>query len=150
MIAQFSYTNVLLDQARQKGDELADQTLASIYRTDNPRKLLVDIWQMPDNQALIDNEFPDFIQKYFHVISTSPAWQEPDKLLIAWDFFEKYAQEWLGMLGFLSLPYCYAGEFGANVLHISTRLQAQTERRLFETAKFVLDLMQPTAFQPKG
>ncbi len=54
------------------------------------------------------------------------------------------------MLGFLSLPYCYAAAKGAEVLARSKRIMAEPGKRLLETAEFVFDVSQPGAFEEQG
>ncbi|NJO02593.1 MAG: DUF2236 domain-containing protein [Bacteroidia bacterium] len=65
-------------------------------------------------------------------------------------FFQKYAPHLLAMLGYLSLPYCYAAANGAQVLQLSQRIRQDTKKRLLETSQFVLDVMEPGAFGPEG
>nr|WP_243431524.1 oxygenase MpaB family protein [Algoriphagus lutimaris] len=50
------------------------------------------------------------------------------------------------MLGFYSLPYCYAFANGAEVLVRSKRILEDSGKRLGETAKFLLDVFKPGAF----
>ena len=54
------------------------------------------------------------------------------------------------LLGFLSLPYCYAAANGAEVLVRSERIVNEPEKRLSETAQFVFDVMAKDAFEPHG
>ncbi len=46
------------------------------------------------------------------------------------------------LLGTYSLPYCYAGANGAQVLWISERIKNNTFQRLEETGAFVFGIMQ--------
>ncbi len=58
------------------------------------------------------------------------------------DFFWKHYQLVALLLGTYSLPYCYAGANGAQVLWISERIKNNTFQRLEETGAFVFGIMQ--------
>lgn len=51
------------------------------------------------------------------------------------------------LLGTYSLPYCYAGANGAQVLWISERIKSKTYQRLEETGAFVFGIMQEKDWQ---
>jgi hypothetical protein len=57
-------------------------------------------------------------------------------------FFWKHYQVISLLLGTYSLPYCYAGANGAQVLWISERIKSNTFQRLEETGAFVFGIMQ--------
>ncbi|MEO8794650.1 MAG: oxygenase MpaB family protein [Daejeonella sp.] len=79
-----------------------------------------------------------------------PAWADKKKLKTGSDFFNRYAETIMNLLGLLSLPYCYAAADGARVLSLSERIKYDAENRLTETASFVWDLMAPDAFSENG
>jgi len=139
-----------LDAMRLQGDTLADETVAQIFAQDNPHSLLKQLWTITDNQSLAENDFHPLLKTYFKQVIQPINANTEAQIKHTAAFFERNAQPYLGMLGLLSLPYCYAGEYGAQVLYLSERIQSQTERRLLETSKFVLDVMSPDAFLPAG
>lgn len=61
-------------------------------------------------------------------------------------FFEKNGNLYTAMLGFYSLPYCYAFADGAEVLVRSKRIIDSIGERLAETGSFVLEIFKPGAF----
>ena len=65
-------------------------------------------------------------------------------------FFEQYSPEILGILGFYSLPYCYAAEAGSKVLVQSKYLVENPEKRLRETGEFLIHTNSVSSFKPKG
>lgn len=65
-------------------------------------------------------------------------------------FFAHLAQPILFVLGFYSLPYCYAAGNGARVLTSSHKVVLQPYKRLLETAEFVFDACSPGGFGPSG
>jgi ER-bound oxygenase mpaB/B'/Rubber oxygenase, catalytic domain len=89
-------------------------------------------------------------QALWQATAELPAWANPALLAQGAAFFDQHAQTIMSLLGFLSLPYCYAAADGARVLYRSERIQADTTRRLAETAHFVLSVTGPAAFAPGG
>jgi hypothetical protein len=89
-------------------------------------------------------------QALWPITSELPPWANPELLAQGAAFFDRHAQTIMSLLGFLSLPYCYAAADGARVLYRSQRIQADTTRRLAETAHFVLSVTGPAAFAPGG
>jgi len=63
------------------------------------------------------------------------------------NFFWKHYQLVSLLLGTYSLPYCYAGANGAQVLWISERIKNNTFKRLEETGAFVFGIMQERDWQ---
>ncbi len=58
--------------------------------------------------------------------------------------------EILGLLGFYSLPYCYAAEEGARILCASKYLTEHPEKRLQETGDFLLSVSRQGAFNAES
>jgi hypothetical protein len=144
-------TQTELDALRLEGDTVADQTIASIWQTASPAQLLKQIWAIQTNDELATaTDLPAFVQAYFQAVIQPILPTQIAQINHAQHFFEQNAQPYLGMLGLLSLPYCYAGEYGAQVLFLSARIQDKTEKRLLETTKFVLDVLTADSFLPAG
>lgn len=139
-----------LDALRLQGDPLADDTIARIWQESSPSQVLRQIWAIQNNQELTTHTLPAYIEAFFQSVVQPILPTEKTQIAHAQHFFTQNAQPYLGMLGLLSLPYCYAGEYGAQVLHLSERIQAKTEKRLLETTKFVLDVLSPDAFEEAG
>ncbi len=136
------FTTDQLAQARQECDPLADELIAYFF----------DQGQAATLQQLMAGagEWPEAAQAFLARTSALPPWAEPALLDQASQFFDRHAQAIMSLLGFLSLPYCYAAADGAQVLYRSGRIQADTQRRLAETAQFVLEACGPGAFGPAG
>lgn len=79
-----------------------------------------------------------------------PVWTNKESLDRGGDFFRRHAQEIFGVLGLYSLPYCYAGANGVQVLYHSKRIRTEPAKRLLETAQFVLEVCEPGAFTSDG
>jgi hypothetical protein len=79
-----------------------------------------------------------------------PDWADVKLLKQGSAFFANHADLIMNLLGLLSLPYCYTAANGAMVLALSGRMDTDTGKRLFETAEFVWDVMDPDAFNSNG
>ncbi len=143
-------TKLALDVLRLQGDAPADEAVARMFEEESPRVVLQQVWALQNNQNLQENSLPTYIKNYLAqvvqpITATTYAYINHNA-----NFFQQNAQPYLGMLGLLSLPYCYAGEYGAQVLYLSDRIQNQIEKRLLETSKFLLDVLSVDAFLPTG
>ncbi len=144
------YNQTFLDNMRQTTDPTADEVIQSIFETGQARavgRLMADLNR---NLQEIPAHLPQIVKDYFVSQAKLPDWADQKQMQTGAAFFQKHQEEILSMLGFLSLPYCYAAADGARVLHLSERIREQTQRRLLETGQFVLDVMHPDAFQPQG
>lgn len=137
------YTNSEFDPLRLRQDPLADQAVKSLIG--NPDWITtINNWEyipttLPEEFNVELTEFFTFyLQRLDHA-------QEQD-LKPGQDFFAQKGDLYLAMLGFYSLPYCYAFGDGAEVLVRSQRIVNQIGERLGETGSFVLGLFEPGAF----
>lgn len=134
-----------LDAARQRGDALAD-AFVGLLLEDSPQAAFARLYQWAERGG---KEIPLMLYPehpfWLHYIQM-PDWADQRLLAAARQFFQKYAEDIMLLLGFLSLPYCYAAADGAKVLFRSKRILHDTRRRLAETAQFVLSVHEPNAF----
>ncbi|MCE7990549.1 MAG: DUF2236 domain-containing protein [Roseivirga sp.] len=148
-MTEISYTNELLDHSRNIQDDLGDQVIAFYFpdRKNELEKLLVAV---SDNRYEPTESAADsFRNLWQHVFrNTDLADRELQKK--GQEFFAKNSSDLMLLLGFLSLPYCYAAANGAEVLIRSKLIKEEPEKRLLETAEFVLDVMAPNAFGANG
>jgi hypothetical protein len=157
MEATITYTNLLLDEKRQAGDPTADRFLADKFS--NPEaKLGFRSWMeaLKSNMqlsAIVNQEqSPDGLNNLnlLKLSTQLPIWANPTLMKQGSAFFALHAEAILNLLGLLSLPYCYAAADGAMVLYQSDRMRNETEKRLFNTADFIWDVMAPGAFEKLG
>ena len=137
------YTNSVFDQLRQRQDPLADQAVLALVQTPSLISS-INSWKIiPDK---LTQDFPAELKSFFDFyLEKAKEYSEPE-LRPAQDFFEEKGDLYLAMLGFYSLPYCYAFADGAQVLVRSNRILDQIGERLGETASFVLEIFRPGAF----
>lgn len=137
------YQNSYLDDLRQIQDLPADQAVRVLV--ENPSFItLINSWtEIP---VIIPDDFPVELKRFFefyHLVNQ----QIPEETLKRGQaLFNQKGDLYLAMLGFYSLPYCYAFADGAQVLVRSKRILESIGERLGETGSFVLEIFRPGAF----
>ncbi|MEO1655077.1 MAG: oxygenase MpaB family protein [Bacteroidota bacterium] len=144
------YEDKFLDEMRQTMDPVADQVVAQIFKSGQAPALIQLMKALTFNSQPTPSQLPPEAEAYFQEQSQLPDWADLTLLQEGSQFFQKHAEQILSMLGFLSLPYCYAAADGAQVLYLSQQIKDNTRRRLLETGTFVVDVMDPQAFQKGG
>lgn len=135
---------------RQKGDDLADSVVRNLFEIGYNPMIEKDYNAYQFNAQPIPASFPKVLGQYFETLKHNSAQIAPEVWTAGHGFFSRYASELLAMLGFLSLPYCYAAADGAQVLYRSKRIRESPEKRLLETAAFVFDVSDKMAFTGQG
>lgn len=124
-------------------DSPADQAVLDLLK--NP-EIISQINQWDSIPLEIPANFPKSIKSLFKDYNIPPSSQEQRILERGQAFFNERGDIYLAMLGFYSLPYCYAFADGAEVLVRSKRIMEESGKRLGETAKFLLEIFKPGAF----
>ena len=150
MMTSKPYENAHLALMRQRGDDHADHVVRNLFEIGYNPMIDKDYSSYQFNNQPIPASFPAILTDYFEALKVKAAAVERNVWTEGQDFFSKYAQELLAMLGFLSLPYCYAAADGAQVLFRSKRIRESPEKRLLETAAFVFDVSEKGAFGSQG
>jgi len=138
--------NQVITYGRNIGDPVADHVVAKW--ADNPKRFLF-LSQLQSNSELRtgikdDDDFNRLIDNIF-TNETGNFFERKNA-----DFFKLNQQLIMALLGIYSLPYCYAAAKGAEVLIHSKSILENPEKRLFETARFVLDVCSEKAFEENG
>lgn len=138
------YTDANLDLLRTQGDDLADQLVTFLIQ--NPDWIeRINSWAQIPFQHEIEH-FPNLLKEYFSFFHSKPGFIDPKRVAASQDFFQQNANLYLSLLGFYSLPYCYAFADGAQVLVRSKRITEEIGVRLSETALFLVDAFYPGTF----
>lgn len=143
-------TQIDWDNYRLQGDKIADEIIQKTQEQnewEHLRKVITIQWG--DNQSL-PTDLPDFIRNYFIENAVLPPHSDPKKIAKGQEFFQKNAEDCLGLLGTMSLPYCYAAADGAQVLYFSERMRNDAQKRLLETARFVFEVNQTDSLKEGG
>jgi hypothetical protein len=138
------YTSYNLDKLRAIGDATAEKAVK--FLMDQPEWIKeINLWpDIPSKQAI--DALPSPIKQFFKLYDNLPDWIDEGKVKASQNFFEKEGNFYLSLLGFYSLPYCYAFADGAQVLVRSKRITDEIGIRLSETALFILDSFRPGTF----
>jgi len=137
------YNNDVFDRLRFKKDSLADRAVQVLVTDANLAKEINSWKSIPDS---LPADFSLELAQYFDFYKNKLAESSNSKNEYAQTFFERNGGLYLAILGFYSLPYCYAFADGAQVLIRSQRILDQIGERLGETTRFVLDIFKPESF----
>ncbi|MFN3996363.1 oxygenase MpaB family protein [Algoriphagus sp.] len=137
------YTDSLFDELRQRQDQLADNAIITLIQFPNWVKNINSWTEIPAN---LPEDFSLELQHYFDFYRQKETSIDTITLKHGQSFFEKNGDMYTAMLGFYSLPYCYAFADGAEVLVRSKRIIDSIGERLGETGSFVMEIFKPGAF----
>ncbi len=133
-----------LEAQRSVGDPPADAVIAELFAgggggVSTVSRLLRDL---VDNDDIPAASLPAAVREYF-AGGALPAWADRAAIARSSQLFHRLAPQIILLLHTMSLPYCYAARRGVQVLARTGRLQSGAQRRVLETAQFVLDVMAP-------
>jgi hypothetical protein len=138
------WNDALLDELRFQGDPIADDIAARYYdavQGDHAqlfRGILAGTATTPEG----------LLTDYYAEQTPMPDWADPELLDKGAHFFSQWGLELgLGLFCF-SLPVGYAAVPAAHVLDLTSRLETNAKRRIYETAQMVLDVTTPDALGP--
>lgn len=144
-----------LRKARHITDPVADAVVDRILAEDAVK--INDVFNsITRNRDLAGADLPAYVRDYFKEQGKLPDWMDPELVSVGQDVFRRYGIEVSILLNYLSLPTAYACPKGAKVLFATGRLTDKDgdinrlAYRLMETAQFVVDVMQPGAFEPES
>lgn len=145
-VTALDWSDAALDRFRQIIDPPADDAVAGYFAaigSAHPRRLfgaLVDHLQLPP-----EDQVPA-IATFLAAASVMPDWVERARLGRGQQFFSEWALHQFTALYLASLPNAYAAAKGVHVIWLTARLQSDAERRLNETAQFLMDVSAPGSF----
>ncbi len=149
-VLDWSIDDVDLDRARETADPLADAAVAEYFATieaDTPGALfgaLVRHVHLPPEERV------PAIERFLTEGAAPPAGVDHAAVARGQDFFNRLVTHQFSALYFSSLPSSYAAAKGVQVLHLTGRLRTDAERRLNETAQFLMDVAAPGALADGG
>jgi len=148
-LQQFIWNGIDLEGLRQVMDQPADDAVLSVFESksmDHLRTLLVELAQ---NDSLVSDQLPkpmhDFIQSELAFSFTA---EDIELFNQTHEIWKEKGIKFIFVLFFRALPYTYMAEKPANVLKTTKLLITQPERRIFETAQFVFDVMDENWWEP--
>ncbi len=134
--------DAFLTTQRSVGDPVADQVVADMFAQGPSGVSAINLLlrDLVDNDDIPSKSLPPSVREYF-LATDLPPWADRAAIDRASEFFFRYAPQIVILLHVLALPTCYAARPGVQVLARTNRMQSNTQRRVVETAQFVLDVM---------
>ncbi|MCB9751689.1 MAG: DUF2236 domain-containing protein [Myxococcales bacterium] len=145
-----TWSDEYLNQLRATPDEEADACVRVILDSGRVEQVNALMRALTRNDAVVPEALPPAVARYFEQTAALPAWADPELILAGERLFCRYGLQMLQALLYRSLPECYAGADGAQVLHRSRRITDLTHQRVMETLQFVIDVMSRGGLSPSG
>jgi hypothetical protein len=141
-------TDAALDAARLRGDAPADELVAALGTAAWGISALMRSVRREDQP--LPQGLPASARQFFLTEGLAPAWLDQARVLRAQRWAQDHLLHVTTALFCASLPTAYAAARGARVLAATGKLATDLDGRINETARFVLDILQPGALQPWG
>ena len=143
------WTDAVLDRMRTIGDPEADDAVAKVDNIPGSvEQVSLFLANLIQNDTSILGrdakvQIPPAITEFIKDHSTLPPWADPAKIALGQRVFMRHGPAALAALLCASLPECYSHKNGAEVLWYTQNLEEHTVRRVYQTARIVLDVMRP-------
>ncbi|WPB76268.1 oxygenase MpaB family protein [Archangium violaceum] len=144
------WTNEFLDSMREVCDPPADEAVQSLFTQGMVGSANELMKQLVANETVTAEQLPVPLRGYFEQSVKLPSWADKELIREGQAAFSRCGSLSVVALVCASLPTCYAGAEGVQVLHLTARLQTDTKRRIIETAQMVVDVMSPGGLEPDG
>ena len=145
-----AWTDAALDHWRTVADEPADRAVAGYFAVVDGvgpavlmRSLVEHLHVPPEDQV-------PSIKEFLAAAAVLPDWADRARMARGQAYFSDWAVHQFTALYLASLPSAYAAAKGVHVLWLTARLQDDPERRLNETAQFLMDVTAPGSFDLGG
>ncbi|MGB5941783.1 MAG: oxygenase MpaB family protein [Leeuwenhoekiella sp.] len=140
---KFIWNGIDLEDLRQVMDPPADKAVQSIFDpNESLRHLGALLKDMAQNDDFVSRELPepmhDLVQEELKTKFTA---HDLEMFKQAHHIWKRDGMKFVFILFFRALPYTYMAEKPANVLTTTKLLVEHAQRRIFETAQFVFDVM---------
>lgn len=142
MTATGRWTDELLESMRTAGDPIADEAIAEAFELGQVRRVNEMLADFHKNDQVVPADLPPRLKAFFQDMSALPEWAEMARIERGNDLFGRYGGHMVSILHCYSLPACYGGAKGAEVLYRSKRIHGQVSRRIMETAQFLIDTLE--------
>jgi hypothetical protein len=143
------WSDAFLDEMRQVGDPLADDVVTSLFQSSGVYAVGELMKTLVTNDHPTPDQLPAQLKTYLEATSEIPQ-LDPGEAAAGQHLFVTFGPEMMIVLLSYSLPACYADQKGVQVLYRSGYLTQRVNRRVFETAQMVMDVMTPGGLAPGG
>lgn len=144
------WTHEFLQSMRHETDPVADEVVAAVIESGGLEAYNKMLRELVNNRDGISDSLPKIVHEYFERTQLLPDWADREKIACGEDVFLLHGPEMVSMLLFAALPTSYSMAKGAHVLAITAQLTGHVNRRIFRTAQFIADIMQPGGLGPNG
>ncbi len=146
---KFIWNGIDLEELRQVMDKPADDAVTSIFESNSMDELRDILSKLAENDDFVSEQLPpamhNFVQSELQFEFTP---KDIELFRQTHEIWKKQGMRFVFILFFRALPYTYMAEKPANVLTTTKLLVTHTERRIFETAQFVFDVMDENWWEP--
>ncbi|GAB3991871.1 hypothetical protein GCM10028807_23260 [Spirosoma daeguense] len=137
------FSDEMLTVYRQQGDAPADAVITSIVDAEGAAGLPKLMRWLADTENVSTTDQLPTVRHFFEQYSQLPDWADWTRMKRSMDLFRKNGRQIGLLLGCYSLPYCYLGAHGAQVLWLTERIKQDTTRRLQETGEWIFAVNNP-------
>lgn len=137
------FPDTLLHTCRQQGDPPADAIIDALIQQQGPTALRTLMPWLTTGKQTGEMPFPDLLVPFFDQYRPLPDWADSAQMKQGMAVFAQHSRAISLILGCFSLPYCYLGADGAQVLWLTERIRHDTARRLQETGEWLFAVMDP-------
>lgn len=147
---KYTWKGIDLEALREVMDQPADDAVSAIYESESMDYLRKTLEKMAKNDAFVPHEFPTPIHDLV-IAEQQIEFSEKDieHFEHAHEIWKRDGMKFVFILFFRALPYTYMAEKPAHVLNTTKLLETHTQRRIFETAQFVFDVMDEGWWTPE-
>ncbi|MFN3851253.1 MAG: oxygenase MpaB family protein [Spirosomataceae bacterium] len=129
------------DKYRQIGDSQCDEVVSQLFVYGGMAYLRQLIGYLSNYQDFTFAGHPQILQDFIEQHRQLPENLNKKNVVRACQFYRVHQQAIGMVLGCYSLPYCYLGADGSQVLYLSERIRKDTYKRLKETGQFLKNVM---------
>jgi hypothetical protein len=144
------WTDAQLDEWRRVGDEPADHAVAAYFASVGAAAPGALMHSLVEHLDVPPEDRVPAVAEFLATAGQLPSWADPARLAAGQAVFGNLIIHQFTALYLASLPSAYAAARGVHVIWLTARLQDDPERRLNETAQFLLDVTAPGAFAAGG
>lgn len=144
------WDDAMLDRMREVGDGPADEVVRKVFETGELSQIRELFGELVDNDDHPEGTMPHSLFQMLEDIDESVEETPQETLEHGQQVFVDYGPEILLVLLCYSLPASYAAKKGVQVLHRTGYLEGRPNRRIYETAQMIIDVMSPGGLGPEG
>jgi hypothetical protein len=144
------WTPETLGEWRHVADEPADRAVAAYFAARDGQPAGALVGSLVQHLDLPPEQRVPAIAEFSATAGSLPPWADRSRMARGQAYFGDWALHQFTALYLASLPSAYAASRGVHVLWLTARLERDPERRLNETAQFLMDVTAPGSFGPAG